>query len=121
MRSIRLEPGCLVARIVVCLPLLVRPTPARRVLPLGVRRASAEQHAAQQSYGANRERDVDVLLSGHPGVAALPYTSDTHFAEHSGTMHLDCFLVDAKIPAQKRLLRSAGVSHQPTGGRGTGL
>jgi len=45
------------------------------------------------------------------------YTSDTHFAEHSGTMHLDCFLVDAKIPAQKRLLRSAGVSHQPTEGR----
>ena len=53
MRSIRLEPGFLVARTVVRLPLLVRPPLACCVLPLGVWRASAEQHATQQGYGAD--------------------------------------------------------------------
>ena len=48
------------------------------------------------------------ILSRNSDSHQFGYTSDTHFAEHSGTMHLDCFLVDAKIPAQKRLLAFGG-------------
>jgi hypothetical protein len=53
MRSIRLKSGFLAAGIVVTLPMLVSSPLAPGVLPLGVQRATEEQHAAQQGWNVD--------------------------------------------------------------------